>query len=195
MFRTLGVYLLLVIPLSLQPPPSPQDVPAPSAYSVDEARKVLRAIDQIRAESPQPWTGPLREVAITESELNSYIAYRIEHEREEIMKVLKLKLFAGNRVEGVAHVDLRGQKVPSFIKPEMDIFFAADLAVSNQAVRISLKKLFVGNEPIQPFIIDTIMAISAALDKRESRSLNDWYELPYGIKNVEFLKGMALIYY
>lgn len=173
-----------------------REKPAPSpAYNLEEAQKVLRAIDKIKAESPQAWAGPLREIEVTESELNSYIAYRIEEEREEIMKVLRVKLFPDNKVEGMIHVDLRGQKAPSYIRPEMDIFFAADLLVSNLGVKVDMKKLFVGNEPIQPYILDVIIAISAALQKTEATSLNDWYELPYGIKDVKILKGKAVFYY
>ncbi len=154
-----------------------QEKSAPSqAYNVGEAQKVLRAIDKIDAESKQPRSGPLRDVGITESELHAYIAYRIENDHEEIMKTLRLKLFPDNKVEGMIHVDLRGQKAPSFIRPEMDIFFAADLLVANRAIKVDMKKLFVGNEPMQPYILDTIIAISAALRKTEATSLNDWYQ-------------------
>ena len=174
----------------------PQDKAAPSAgYSIEEAAKVLRAIDRIEAESPQPWSGPLREVLISEGELNSYIAHRIVSEREEIMKALRLKLFPDNKIEGQIHIDLRGQKAPSYIRPEMDIFFAADLIVANRAVKVDMKKLFVGKEPISPYILDVLIAISAALQKTEATSLNDWYELPYGIKDVKTHKGKAVFYY
>lgn len=193
----LSLFVLTAWPLALSPSPHPsrQDRGSSPPYNVDEAQKVLRAIDTIKAESPQPWSGPPREIVINESELNSYIAYRIENEHEEIMQVLRLKLFPDNKVEGMAHVDLRGQKAPSFIRPEMDIFFAADLRVANGAVKVDMKKLFVGNEPIQPYILDMIIAISAALQKTEATSLNDWYALPYGIKDVKTLKGKVIFYY
>jgi hypothetical protein len=193
----MSLFVLAALPPSLSPAPHParQDRGLSPAYNMDEAQKVFRAIDRIKAESPQPWSGPPREIVISESELNSYIAYRIENEHEEIMKTLRLKLFPGNKVEGMAHVDLRGQKAPSYIRPEMDIFFAADLLVANGAVKVDMKKLFVGNEPIQLRILDIIMAISAALQKSEATSLNDWYALPYGIKDVKILKGQALFYY
>ncbi len=77
----------------------------------------------------------------------------------------------------------------------MDIFFAADLLVANRAIKVDMKKLFVGNEPIQPAILDMIIAISAALQKTEATSLNDWYELPHGIKDVKVIKGKVVFYY
>src|SRR4030043_317747 len=88
-----------------------KDTRATSAYSLEEAQKVLLTIDKIEVETANPWTGPPRSVTITESEFNSYVAYRIEDEKEEIMKELRLKLLADNKIEGKIHIDLRGQKL------------------------------------------------------------------------------------
>jgi hypothetical protein len=173
---------------------TPQDQATPK-YSLGEAQKVLKAIDKVEAATDQPWSGPLREIVITESELNSYIAYRIETEKEEIMKELRLKLFDNNRIEGKIHIDLRGQKKPQFIRPEMDFYFAADLLTDNGKVKLDLKELFLEDEPIQPWIIDLIIAISARISDTEASSISDWYELPYGIKHIKTQKGMATFYY
>jgi hypothetical protein len=169
--------------------------PAPATYSLAEAQKVLRAIDKIEAENERPWSGPLRPVTVTESELNSYIAYRIETEKEEIMKELALKLFPKNRIEGKIHIDLRGRDIPSYIRPEMDIFFSADVLVSGGAVKIDLQRLFLGDELIPPLIIDLVIAISAKLNNQQATSINDWYELPFGIKDIKTEKGKAVFYY
>ncbi len=164
-------------------------------YSLAEARKVLRSIEKIEAETLQPRNGPLRSITVTESELNSYIAYRIDTEKEQIMKELRLKLFPKNRIEGKIHIDLRGQDIPSYIRPEMDIFFSADVLVSGQAVKIDLQKLFLGNEPIPTLVIDLVIAISAKLNNEPPTSINDWYELPFGIRDIKTEKGRAVFYY
>ncbi len=166
-----------------------------SPYSIAEARKVLRSIEKIESESLQPRSGPLRSITVTESELNSYIAYRIDAEKEQIMKELRLKLFPKNRIEGKIHIDLRGQDIPSYIRPEMDIFFSADVLVSGQAVKIDLQKLFLGNEPIPTLVIDLVIAISAKLNNEPPTSINDWYELPFGIRDIKTEKGRAAFYY
>jgi hypothetical protein len=173
---------------------SPQNQAIPK-YSLGEAQKVLNAIDKVVAATEQPWSGPLREIVISESELNSYIAYRIETEKEEIMKELRLKLFDNNRIEGKIHIDLRGQKKPQFIRPEMDFYFAADLLTDNGKVRLDLKELFLEDQPIHPWIIDLIIAISARISSTEASSISDWYELPYGIKDIKTQQGMATFYY
>jgi hypothetical protein len=172
-----------------------KDTRTTASYSPEEAQKVLLAIDKIQAETPQPWSGPLRSLTITESEFNSYIAYRIENEKEEIMKELRLKLFDENKIEGKIHIDLRGQDVPRYIRPEMDVYFAADLLTNNGLAKIDLKQLFLGDEPIQPLILDLVIAISARLNNEKATSLNDWYELPYGIKDIKTEKGKATFFY
>ncbi len=168
---------------------------SPQTYSLAEAKKVFKAIDRLILENQQPWSGPWREILITESELNSYIAYRIETEKEEIMKELKLKLFEKNRIEGKIHADLRGQDIPQFIQQEMDLYFAADLEVAGGKAKLNLKEVFLGDEPIKPFLIDLIIAISAQLSRVEASSITDWYELPYGIKDIKTEKGRAIFYY
>jgi len=192
--RIVLLFLAFLIPVfflaSIQ-----KNKPATPAYSLPEAQKVLRAIDRIEAENQQPWSGPLRPITITESELNSYIAYRIETEKEEIMKELGLKLFPKNRIEGKIHIDLRGRDIPSYIRPEMDIYFSADVLVSGGAVRIDLQRLFLGDEPIPPLIIDLVIAISAKLNNEQATSINDWYELPFGIKDIKTQRGKAVFYY
>jgi hypothetical protein len=195
MCQKLALLSLVAVALSLLPRVLQEEVSAVPAYNVEEARKVLGLIDKVETESRQPWSGPLREIEVSESELNSYIAYRIEEDHEEIMKELRLKILPENKIEGKIHIDLRGQKIPSFVRPEMDVYFAADLLVEGRAVKVDMKRLFVGDQPIQPYILDLVIAISAALDKTQATSINDWYELPYGLKDVKTLKGKAVFYY
>ena len=172
-----------------------RDTRATAAYSLEEAQKVLLAIDKIEAETQQPWSGPLRSLTITESEFNSYIAYRIETEKEEIMKELRVKFFKENKIEGKIHIDLRGRDIPSFIRPEMDVYFAADLLTNTGLAKVDIQQLFLGDEPIKPLILDLVMAISARLNNEKTTSLNDWYELPYGIKDIKTQKGKATFFY
>ena len=168
--------------------------PQNQSYSQEEALKVLRAIDLVTLDAAQPG-GPLRSIVITESELNSYIAYRIESEKEEIMQELRLKLFNKNKIEGKIHIDLRGQRVPQFIRPEFNIYFAARLLISEGSVKIDIQQLFLEDEPIQPHLLDLIIAVSARLNNEKATSIGDWYELPYGIKDIKTQAGKAAFYY
>ena len=103
---------------------------------------MFKIIGQMEQELLNKNQQKLRSVVVQESELNSYIAYRIEAEKEEIMKQLHLIILKNNKIEGKIHIDLRGQKIPDFLRPEMNIYFAGKVEVNNGQGRILMKKLF-----------------------------------------------------
>lgn len=164
-------------------------------YSQEEAFKVLALIEKIQSELAIPYSGKLREVEITESELNSYIAHRIVTEREEIMKDLRLKIFDDNKIEGKIYFDLRGQNFPKLLRPEMTFYFEGILNVKKGQAQLKIKELFLEQQRIEPALLDLAMYIAAKLSNTESSSINDWYFLPFGIKDIRTYKGRATFYY
>ena len=166
-------------------------------YSIEEAKRVFVLIEFLELERIKPNNNPqeLRYVEVQESELNSYFAYRIEAENEEIMKQLHFKIFRNNRIEGKILIDLRGQKIPDFLRPEMNIYFAGKVEVKEGKGRILMKKLFLEDQSIQPQILDAIIFIASKLQGSEPTSLYDWYELPYGIKDIKTKRQQALFFY
>jgi len=164
-------------------------------YSLPEALKVLKAIDKLESEQSRGDKGSLKNIVITEKELNSYIAYRIETEKEEIMKELRLKLFKRNKIEGKVLIDLRGQKIPDFIRPQMTLFFGGKLEVKEGKARLNIKDLFLEDQRVKPKVLDVILNIASKINKTEVSSMKDWYELPYGIKDINTKRHKAIFYY
>lgn len=164
-------------------------------YSRQEALKVIDALNRIQVAQLREYKGPLRKIVITESELNSYIAYRIETEKEEIMKELHLKLFEENKVEGKMFIDLTGQEIPKVLQPQMTFYFAGKLQVEKAKVRLGINKLFLEEQSIPVLVLDLILYISSKIEGSEASSINDWYELPYGIKDIKTEPGKAIIFY
>ncbi len=164
-------------------------------YHLPEALKVLKAIEEVEKETSNPNRTSLEKVEITESEFNSYIAYLIEKGKSPILKELQLKFFKGNRVEGKLIVDLEGQKIPRYIKPKMTLFFGGKIEAGSGRVRFDIKDLFLEGQRIQPVVLDFILLVQAKIENREPTSINDWYELPYGIKDVEIRRGKAFFTY
>ena len=165
------------------------------SYSLKEVEKVLELIVQIQQEQWKPHQDKLREVAVTESELNSYIAYRIEVEKSDIMKELHFKLFPKNKIEGKIYIDLRGQELSGLLKPEMNLYFSGILEAEKSLVRLDLKSLYLEDQSIQPKILDAVIYFGSKIQGMEPFSMNDWFELPYGIKDVKTKKGRAVFYY
>jgi len=166
-----------------------------SQYSIEEARRVFKIIGQLEQELLNKNQQKLRSVVVQESELNSYFAYRIEAEKEEIMKQLHLIILKNNKIEGKIYIDLRGQKIPDFLRPEMNIYFAGKVEVNNGKGRILMKKLFLEDQSIQPQILDAILFIASKLQDYEPTSFYDWYELPFGIKDIKTKKQQAIFFY
>jgi hypothetical protein len=164
-------------------------------YSRQEAQKVLRVISKIERESSRKTGDSLENISITENELNSYIAYRIEVEKAKIMKELRVKLFKRNKIECKILIDLSGQQIPSFLKPQMTLYFGGKLEVKESQVRIVLKDLFLEDQRIDPNVLDLIIALAAKIENYKVWSINDWFELPYGIKDVKTQNQKAVFFY
>ncbi len=164
-------------------------------YSLQEVKKVLDAIEKVTRESMSEDRGKLREIVLTESELNSYLAYSIEVDKEEVMKELKLKLFPRNRLEGKVFLDLSLQKIPFFLKPKMVFYFRAELQVKNRKARIIINDLFIEGQRIQPKLLDFIIYMVSKVEGTKPSSLEDWYDLPFGIKEIKTDKRKVTFYY
>lgn len=164
-------------------------------YSLQEAMKVKNILDKIRAEQYNEAPRAFKEIVITESELNSYIAFRIEVDNEKVMRKLRLKLFKKNKIEGKIFIDLTGQDLQKFLRPQMTFYFEGDFQVEKGMAKINIKKLFLEDQPVPAMVLDLIIYISSQIQNFEASSINDWYELPYGIKNIETKQGKAIIFY
>jgi hypothetical protein len=160
-----------------------------------EGEKVIRALNRIEAESLKRTSESPRRLEFTESEFNSYIAYRIAEEREEVMRSLQLRLFADNRIEGQVFIDLSGQRLPGGLKPKMRLNFEAVVRTENGRIKVDLQKLFLEGQVVPIPLFDAIIAFAAAIGKSDPGSFNDWYELPYGLKSLRTEPGRVLVTY
>jgi hypothetical protein len=150
-----------------------------------EALKVVQALQKIEAENESRRSKPARRMDFSENEFNSYIAYRIDAEKEKVMKELKLKLFEANRIEGMAVIDLRGQQLPSFLKPEMTLFFEGVLVTENGWARVYFKKLFIDTQQLPVTVLDLVILAAAKASSDEAGKTNDWYLMPRGIRELK----------
>jgi hypothetical protein len=179
-----------VLPAGVQNAPSKL---TPEARA--DAMKVLQVIERMQAEGAAGSSVHPRSVAVTERELNAYIALRIETEKEDILTDLRLKLFPDDRIEGLAVIDLRDRKLPAFIKPVMRIVFAGVLESRPGEARIRFESLYLEQQRIQTALLDLVIATVSELEGTEPLRLDDWYELPYGIVGLETEQGRLVASY
>ncbi len=164
-------------------------------YSLPEALKVLKAFEEIEREQSRADKKKLKEIVITESEFNSYVAYRIEKEKSKTLKELRFKFFKRNKIEGKIFIDLKGYKATKFLKPQMTLYFGGRLEVKDGQARFNMKDLFLDGQRIQVRILDLVLYIQAKIENMEVTSIKDWYEIPFGIKDIKVHRGKAVFYY
>jgi len=161
----------------------------------DIARRVFESIDRIERERAADPDGPVRSVAVTEAELNAYIARRIETEEEDIMRALQLKLFPRNRIEGRILLDFEGRDLPDSVKQRMNIYFAGVLETGERRGRIRFESLDLEEQRIQVGLLDMIGSLVARWNGTEPVRIEDWVELPFGIRNLETQSGRLVAFY
>jgi len=160
-----------------------------------DAARIQAELDRIREQRADRISGPMRSVAFTERELNSWLAVLLEANRDDVLRELALKLFDDNRVEGKAFVDMSGASLPLGLKPRMNIFFAGQVIVRDGAAKIDIDKLFLEGQAIPIVLMDVIIAAAAAWGKSDAGSINDWVALPSGLKDLRSRKGSVILYY
>ena len=156
----------------------------PPADPSPEALRVFKVIETIEAAGPPPAGGALRRITVGERELNAYIDFRRRDERWEMMKDLRLKLLEGQKLEGMFVLDLSGTKFASWLPETATFFFAARLEAAVGKARLRLEKLFVGQQPIQPVVIDLILLFASRKNDQVASSLDQWVDLPIGIREL-----------
>ncbi|MBS3819809.1 hypothetical protein KGY73_09955 [bacterium] len=157
--------------------------------------KVQKLLRQIQSQQNLKEKGKQQKALVSESELNSYVAYRIEVEKEEILRELRFKLFEHNRIEGKMSLDLKNLDISNLFKRQIDLFFRAKLRVKEGKGKLKIQKLFLHQKPIQPAVLDMIASAVSQKEDVEYKSLEDWYNLPYEIEDMETQKGKLIIYY
>ena len=77
----------------------------------------------------------------------------------------------------------------------MALYFGGKIEVRNSQVRLVLKDLFLEEQRIEPKILDLIIALAAKIENYKVWSINDWFELPYGIRKIKTQNHKAIFSY
>ncbi len=166
-----------------------------TAAMKQDAARIERELDRIKAQAETPAAGPARSVSFSERELNSWLACLLAADPKNALRELALKLFDDNRVEGKALVDLSGISLPLKLKPRVTLYFAAHVIVIGGVARVEFIKLFLEDQPIPVTLVDMIIAAAAQFGKSEAGSIRDAVALPRGLRDLRSRKGQLILYY
>lgn len=159
-----------------------------------KAAGILDALKKIEAERHRP-AAALRSLTFTEAEFNAYVVCRLDAENEPFVKAVEFKLLADDRIEGRIAIDLGDRQTSGLLPKRQDLLFSARFETSDGMIKISMDKLFLGTQPIAPAVVDVIIGVASRLQGVEPTSLEDWYDLPPGVRRLESRPGQVVVYY
>lgn len=159
-----------------------------------DALKVGHLLKTIERQPPRSDSQELN-AEVSEKELNAYIAYRLAQEKNSLIDRLTVDLLDGNHVGGRLRFDAQRLNVGEIMGAELDFDFKGIFHTRNGAARLDLISLQLNGQPVKPQVLDFLMGTAALVYGMDSGSINDWYELPKGIKRIRINKAVAVLYY
>jgi hypothetical protein len=133
--------------------------------------------------------------AVTESELNAYIAHRLAQEKKPLFNSLRIALLDNNHVSGTLTFDAARLHLDVLLGGNLNFDFKGIFHTRNGAAHLELIALQLGGQPVKPQVLDFVLGTAALVYGTESGSIADWYELPHGIQRIMIQKANAVLYY
>lgn len=158
-------------------------------------QKVLQTIEMMEKANLDPQPRSLKQVVLTEDEINAYIAYRLRTEPVELLQELQLRLFNDNRLEGKAVFDLSQENLPNFVPKMAVLFFSAIFRIQEGKIYFEFKKVFLGSQELSIDFVSAMIKQIAIAHNAPPEGLDRSYDLPFGIKDIKSRNGLAIFYY
>lgn len=132
---------------------------------------------------------------VTQTELNAYIAHRLEQEKRPFINGIKIDLLENNHVRGKISFDAAHLNLSLLLGDNLDFDFSGIFYSRNGAARLDLISLYLGGHPVKPQVLDFVLSTAARYYGTEFGGTGDWYALPKGIKRVMGYQAKAVLYY
>lgn len=158
------------------------------------ALKVMHILRTIERHQPRSGSGQLT-AEVSQPELNDYIVYRLKKEKQPLIRKLSIKLFDDNQVRGNVHLDANQLKLGLLFGQTLDFDLSGILQTRNGAGRIDLRTAKLHGRPVKPQVLDMVLKAVSLYYGTDPVRLDDWHELPKGIKQIQTRKGKAVLFY
>jgi hypothetical protein len=163
--------------------------------ATSDALKVQHLLKTIAAQKKEPGKNATRKTAVTEKELNAYIAYRLAREKDPVIRNLTVSLLDNNRVRGNIRFDVSGFNLLALLGSDLAFDFDGTLHTRDGGGRIELTSLYLNGQAVPPQTLDAVLVAVAQYYAEAPGSVNDWYELPQGIDRIAVSQARAVLYY
>ncbi|MDD8030959.1 MAG: hypothetical protein PHQ25_03060 [Acidobacteriota bacterium] len=162
--------------------------------NLDEVLRIINFLEEAAAyhETHGRFQGKKEE--FSETQVAAFFDYLFS-EGSSVFKSLGLKFFPNNKIEGQVVLNLKDQKLPFYIKDEINLYFAARIEINGRKVRLNFESLYLELQKIQPAAINAMIDLVAGSQGVEPQHLDQWYDLPKGIKKIETSSGRLIVHY
>ncbi|BBO92321.1 hypothetical protein [Desulfosarcina ovata] len=159
-----------------------------------DALKVQHILKTIERQPPQT-DDKERTAEITQSELNAYIAWRLAHETNTVINTMTVDLLDNNHVTGKIRFDAARLNLDAVLGEALDFDFKGVLVNGDRKARLDLIALSLCGQPVKPQVLAFVLQAAALYYGSAVSGLNDWYELPPGVRRIGVRKKGAVLYY
>lgn len=163
--------------------------------TTSDALKVKHILKTIESHQSKSGKAEIRTATITQKELNAYFTYRLSQEENPLIKKVDIRLDDDNRVRGKVSVDLEGVQILNLFGTDLRFDFDGGLKTEAGGGKLELTSLYLNGDPVPPKALDPVLFAVARYYGHEPGSIDDWYELPRGIKRIQLKKAKAILHY
>lgn len=168
-----------------------------------DAALAKQKIALITAHGEKPTRAPRRTI-VTEREVNSYLVYEAREQLPVGVVEPSITAVGPSRLSGRAVVDLdavRKQKAPTSLLDPMNYLMGrlavtavGTLKTANGVGRFALESARIGSLPIPKILLQEIVSYySRTAEKPAGIGLDDPFELPARIREIQVQRGQAII--
>jgi hypothetical protein len=168
-----------------------------------DAESMKQKVEAIAAQGEQP-KAAARRTTVTENEVNAYLAYELGDTLPAGVVNPSVTAPGEGRVSGRAVVDLDAVRkaskstslldLRSYLTGSVPVTATGVLRASNGVARFDLESATVGGVPIPKWLLQEIVShYSKSADYPSGISLDDQFELPARIREIEVQRGHAIV--
>jgi len=190
----------LILFLALFAAASLQGAAAVSRQQADVFEKKIETIEQHGAKSPRP----SKRTPVTESEINSWFAYRSDPVLPEGLTKPSLTIVGNGQVSGNATLDLdavaksrqsgRTFDLWNLVSGRMPVTVEGIVRTRGGRGRFELREAWVAGIPVPQRIVQELLSYYSRTENHPSgRRLDEDFELPAGIQAIEMSPGAAVV--
>ena len=172
----------------------------PTKKDAELLKKKVAAIKQLAERPPKKAVRTL----VTEEELNSYLVFEAQDTIPTGVVEPTVSILGTGRVSGRAIVDLdevrKSKKSSSMFDPltyltgKLPINAAGTITTNAGVGQFALESAAVGGVPVPKIVLQEIVSFYSRSDENPAGfALDDPFELPAGIQEIQVLRGQAII--